>query len=132
MWLYAMLLVMFCFNKFFDPNLACGTQSPIAFSTGTINNISPMLQFTFWEPVYHLTDESERHFPGTSDEKRGQYVGISESIGHSMTFIIITDDPHSRIERSVVQSALPKETVNLRDDPLKFENILKSNLKTKA
>ena len=61
-----------------------------------------MLQFSFWEPVYYLSDESERHFPGTSDEKRGRYVGILENIGHSMTFIIITDDTNNRIERSVV------------------------------
>ena len=127
-----MLLVIFCLNNIVDPNLACGTQSPIAFSTGTINNISLMLQFTFWEPIYYLADESERHFPGTLDEKRGRYVGISENIGHSMTFIIITDDTNSSIERSVVQSAIPKATASLREDPLEFTNILKSNLKKKA
>jgi hypothetical protein len=60
-----------------DPNLAGGTQSPIAFSTGNINDISPMLQFSFWEPIYYLADDSVRHFPGTSDEKRGHYVGIT-------------------------------------------------------
>ena len=79
-----------------------------------IENIYPMLQFAFWEPVYYLTDESERHFSDTSDEKRGQYVGISESIEYSMTSIIITNDTNSRIERLVVQSALPKETATLR------------------
>jgi hypothetical protein len=69
-----------------DPNLAAGTN---------INEISPMLQFSFWEPIYYLADDSERHFPGTSDEKRGHYVGISETIGHAMTFIIITDDTNN-------------------------------------
>lgn len=49
-----------------------------------------------------------------------------------MTFIIITDDTNTKIERSVVQSVLPKETANLREDPLKFENILKLNIKKKA
>ena len=103
MWLYAMLLVIFCLNNPVDPNLANGSQSAIAFSTGTINDISPILQFSFWEPVYYLTDDSKRQFPGTSEEKRGQYVGISENIGHAMTFIIISDDTNKRIERSVVQ-----------------------------
>ena len=98
MWFYAMLLVIFCLNNIVDPNLACGTQSPIAFSTGNLNDISPMLQFSFWEPVYYLSDPTDRQFPGTSDEKRGHYVGISESIGHSMTFIIVTDDTNTRIE----------------------------------
>jgi hypothetical protein len=77
MWLYAMLLVMFCLNNLVDPNLAGGTQLPIAFSTETINDISPILQFSFWEPVYYLPDDSKRHFPGTSEEKRCHYVGIS-------------------------------------------------------
>ena len=51
------------------------------------------------------TDDSERHFPGTSEEKRGHYVGISENIGHAMTFINISDDTNKRIQRSVVRSA---------------------------
>ena len=34
MWFYAMILVMICLNNMVDLNLACGTQSPIAFSTG--------------------------------------------------------------------------------------------------
>ena len=118
MWLYALLLVIFCLNNIVDPNLACGTQLPIAFSTGNLNDISPILQFSFWEPVYYLSDESERQFPGSSDEKQGQYVSISEKIGHSMTFIIVTDDTNKRIERSVVRSATDKSTANLREDPL--------------
>ena len=80
-----------------DPNLTCGTQSPVAFLTGTINDISPILQFSFWEPVYYPIDDTERHFPGTSEEKRGRYVGISENIGHSMTFLIITDDTNKKL-----------------------------------
>ena len=106
MWLYAMLLVMFCLNNLVDPNIASETQSPIAFSTGTINNISPILQFSFWEPVYYLTDDSERHFPGTSEEKRGHYVGISENIGHAMTFIIISDDTQENKTRFTMLNAL--------------------------
>ena len=108
MWFYAMLLVIFCLNNIVDPNLACGTQSPLAFSTGNLNDISPMLQFSFWEPVYYLSDPSDRQFPGTSDEKRGHYVGISESIGHSMTFIIVTDDTNTKIAPRCDRSRSPK------------------------
>ena len=90
-----------------------------------------MLQFSFWEPVYYLSDPTDRQFPGTSDEKRGHYVGISESIGHSMTFIIVTDDTNTKIERSVVRSALQKETANLREDPLSDEAVIQSILKQK-
>ena len=118
MWLYALLLVTFCLYNIVDPNLACGTQSPISFSIKNLNDISPLLQFSFWEPVYYLTDDTERHFPGTSDKKRGRYVGISDNIGHSIMFIIITNDTNKRTERSVVRSAVPKERANLCEDPI--------------
>ena len=122
---------MFCLNNIVNPNLACGTQSPIEFSTGTINDICPILQFSFWELVYYLTNDTERHFPGTSEEKRGRYFGISENIGHSMTFLIITDDTNKRVERSVIRSAAPKEIANLREDSIQVDDILKTILKTK-
>jgi len=60
MWLFALLLVIFCLNNIVDSNLACGTQSPIDFSTRNLNDISPLLQFSFWEPVYYLSDGSRR------------------------------------------------------------------------
>ena len=47
MWLYAMLLVIFCLNNIVDQNLACRTESPIVFSTGNLDDISPMLQSVF-------------------------------------------------------------------------------------
>jgi hypothetical protein len=59
-------------------------------STGSPNDISPLLCFHFWEPVYYKFDNSD--FPSDSHEKRGHFVGISESVGHAMTFKILTDD----------------------------------------
>jgi hypothetical protein len=63
---------------------------PIRMSTGSTNDISPLLCFHFWEPVYYKFDDSD--FPSDSREKRGHFVGISESVGHAMTFKILTDD----------------------------------------
>ena len=48
-----------------------------------------------------------------------------------MTFLIITDDTNKKIERSVVHPAVPKETANLREDPIDFEDI-QPILKTKS
>ena len=48
-----------------------------------------------------------------------------------MTFLIITDNTNKKIEGSVVQSAVPKETANLREDPIEFEDI-QPILKTKS
>ena len=89
-----------------DPALADGTQTPLGYATGTIRDVSPLLQFSFWEPVYYLTDPSERTFPGKSEEKRGRWIGISENIGAPMTFIVASNDGKgSVIRRSVLRSA---------------------------
>jgi hypothetical protein len=62
---------------------------PICMSTGSTNDISPLLCFHFWEPVYYKLDDSD--FLSNSREKHGHFVGISESVGHAMTFKILTD-----------------------------------------
>jgi hypothetical protein len=63
---------------------------PIRMSTGSTNDISPLLCFHFWEPVHYKFDDSD--FPSDSREKRRHFVSISESVGHAMTFKILTDD----------------------------------------
>jgi hypothetical protein len=89
---------------------------PIRMSTGSTNDISPLLCFHFWEPVYYKFDDSD--FPSDLREKRGHFVGISESVGHAMTFKILTDDTLKVIHRSNVRSALNLHAKNLRLDPL--------------
>jgi hypothetical protein len=51
-------------------------------------------------------------------EKRGHFVGISESVGHAMTFKILKDNTLKVIHRSNVRSALNPHAKNLRHDPL--------------
>jgi hypothetical protein len=73
-------------------------------------------QTYFWKPVYYKLDDSD--FPSDSREKRGHFVGISESVGHAMTFKILMDDTLKVIHRSNVRSALNPHAKNLRLDPL--------------
>jgi hypothetical protein len=86
-WLLCLMYVCFLLN-----NTWCEAidDIPIHLSTGSTNDISPLLCFHFWEPVYYKLGDSD--FPSDSREKRGHFVGISESIGHAMTFKILTDD----------------------------------------
>jgi hypothetical protein len=90
-------------------------------STGSTNDISPLLCFHFWEPVYYKLDDSD--FPSDSHEKCGHFVGISKSVGHAMTFKILTDDTLKVIHRSNVRSALNPHAKNLRLDPLEPGNV---------
>jgi hypothetical protein len=89
--------VIFCLNNCVDPNLADGTKSPLQVVTFLMTDISPLLYFYVWEPVYFLMDESEQSFPGKSKELRGRWVGILEHIGNKMTDKIITDDTGGEI-----------------------------------
>jgi hypothetical protein len=89
---------------------------PIRMSTGSTNDISPLLCFHFWEPVYYKLDDSD--FPSDSREKCGHFVGISESVGHAMTFKILMDNTLKVIHRSNVRLALNLHAKNLRLDPL--------------
>ena len=78
-----------------------------------MSDISPLLVFTFWQPVYILLDDKEQAFLGKSKEVRGRFVGISEHIGNYMTFKILLDDSNEIIFRSIVCSALDPKLINL-------------------
>jgi hypothetical protein len=84
---------------------------PIHMSTGSTNDISPLLCFHFWEPVYYKFDDSD--FPSGSCEKCRHFVCISESVGLTMTFKILMDDTLKVIHRSNVRSALNPHAKNL-------------------
>jgi hypothetical protein len=78
-----------------------------------------MLYFSFYEPVYYLVDETT--FPSESKELRGRWVGVSENVGHFMTYKILTDDTHRIIHRSNIRSAADPHARNLRLDLLNDE-----------
>jgi hypothetical protein len=86
-----------------------------------MTDISPLLYFYFWQPVYFLEDELQQSFPGKSKELRGRWVGISEHIGNKMTYKIITDDTGEEVCRSAIRSALDPTMKNLREDPITIE-----------
>jgi hypothetical protein len=125
-WLLCLMYVCFLLN-----NTWCEAISavPLRMSTGSTNDISPLLAFHFWEPVYYKLDDSD--FPSDSREKRGHFVGISESVGHAMTFKILTDDTQKVIHRSNVRSALNPDEKNLRLDPLSSSDIVAPVIKSR-
>ena len=123
-WFLAMSYVIFCLNNCVDPTLADGTKSPLQVATFLMTDISPLLYFYFWEPVYFLLDESEQRFPGKSKELRGHWVGISEHIGNKMTYKIITDDDGTEICRSAIRTARDVTMKNLREDPIELDKDL--------
>jgi hypothetical protein len=86
-----------------------------------MTDISPLLYFYFWQPVYFLVDESEQNFQGKSKELCGRWVGISEHIGNKMTYKIITDDSGKEFCRSAIRLALDPTMKNLCEDPIEIK-----------
>ena len=82
---------------------------------GTTPDVSFLLHFSFYEPVYYRIDSSEPdlNFPSSSNEKKGYWVGLADNQGDSFTWRILTEDTQKIIIRSGVRSAL-RTTTNQR------------------
>jgi transposase InsO family protein len=97
-WLLCLMCVCFVLNNAFSEVIQ---STPLRQAYGTDNDISPMLYFSFYEPVYYLVDETT--FPSESKELCGRWVGVSENVGHFMTYKILTDDTRRIIHRSNIR-----------------------------
>ena len=116
-WLLYMTYTAFVLNHTVDLNLASSTMTPYTMATFQVTDISPMLCFYFWEPVYFLLNKKEQHFPSMTKERCGHSVGIAENIGHRMTFLIYTKVTNKVIAQSAVRSTLDPKLLNLRKEP---------------
>ena len=88
---------------------------PVQALEGTTPDISFLLHFSFYEPVYYRIDSSEPdlNFPSSSNEKKGYWVGFADNQGDSLTWRILTEDTQKIIIHSGVRSAL-RTTTNQR------------------
>jgi hypothetical protein len=66
-----------------------------------------------------LVDETT--FPSESKELHGRWVGVSENVGHFMTYKILMDDTHQIIHRSNIRLVADPNAQNLRLDRLNDE-----------
>ena len=85
-WLLALMHACLILNL--TANASIGYAISLQLLTGVTPDISPILQFDWYEPVYFKTEES--HFPSMSKKKSGRFVGASEHVGHALTFMILT------------------------------------------
>ena len=67
---------------------------------GSTPDISVLLRFIFYEPVYCAIHDDEPD----EGEKLGRFVGIAEGVGHNMTFLTLTEE-QKVISRSLVRTA---------------------------
>ena len=112
-WLLCLQHICVVLNHLASPTLQ--GICPIQALQGTTPDVSFMLHFSFYEPVYYRIDSSEPdlNFPSSSNEKQGYWVGFADNQGDSLTWRILTEDTHKIIIRSGVRSAL-RTTTNQR------------------
>lgn len=116
LWLLVMKYVCFILNHSWNEVIK---GIPLERLHGSTVDISPILRFHFWQPVYVKVDDAK--FPSESREIRGRMVGFAENIGHAMTFLVLTDDTRQIIARSNIRPADIDRSRNLRVDPIDGE-----------
>ena len=112
-WLLFLQYICVVLNHLASPNLQ--GICPVQALAGTTADISFMIHFSFYEPVYYRIDSSEPdlNFPSSSNEKKGYWVGFADNQGDSLSWRILTEDTQKIIIRSGVRSAL-RTTTNQR------------------
>ena len=112
-WLLCLQYICVVLNHLASPTLQ--GICPVQALEGTTPDISFLLHFSFYEPIYYRIDSSEPdlNFPSSSNEKKGYWVGFADNQGDSLTWRILTEDTRKIIIRSGVRSAL-RTTTNHR------------------
>ena len=113
-WLLCMAYACHLLNV--TASLTHGGIIPLQVLTGQIPeqipDVSFLLHFAFWEPVYYKVDQSEPDscFPSNSNEKLGHWVGFAEDKCDQFTWKILTDDTQKVLIWSSVCSAIHTST----------------------
>ena len=104
-WLLCLQYICVVLNHLASPTLQ--GICPVQALEGTTPDISFLLHFSLYEPVYYRIDSSEPdlNFPSSSNEKKGYWVGFADNQGDSLTWRILTEDTQKIIIRSGVRSA---------------------------
>ena len=112
-WLLCLQYICVVLNHLASPTLQ--GICPVQALEGTTPDISFLLHFSFYEPVYYRIDSSEPdlNFPSSSNEEKGYWVGFADNQGDSLTWRMLTEDTQKIIIRSGVRSAL-RTTTNQR------------------
>ena len=80
-WLLTLQYVCYILNHISTGSL--GGQVPLQVLYGITPDISIMLLYTFYQPIFYATHD--QHYPSESEERAGYWVGFAEHCGDSLT-----------------------------------------------
>ena len=107
-WLLCLIYVCYLLN-----HIACTAldgKIPLLALTGITPDISIILLFTFYQPVFYAT--YDQNFTTESEERAGNWVGFGEHCGDAMTHKILDHETQKIIYRSAVK---PKKSSTPND-----------------
>ena len=104
-WLLTHQYVCYILNHISTASL-CG-QVPLQVLYGVTPDISIILLYTFYQPVFYATHD--QHFPSDSDERAGFWVGFAEHCGDSLTHMVLDAVTNKIIYRSAFRPRTVKD-----------------------
>jgi hypothetical protein len=110
-WLLALNYVVYVMNHTAVESLQWRT--PIEVLTGQTPDISPILQYRFFEDVYYRNYYAPNTIGG-DNERAAWFVGFAENVGHSMTYRVLSKETMELLSVSSLRRAA--EGRNLRAD----------------
>ena len=111
-WLLTLQYVCYILNHISTASL--GGQVPLQVLFGVTPDISIMLLYTFYQPVFYATHD--QHFPSDSEERAGLWVGFAEHCGDSLTHMVLDAVTLKSIYRSALRPRTPKDPNKRRVD----------------
>ena len=115
LWLHCLKYVAFLLNHTYHQAI---DNVPLNLLTGSTVDISVLLRFCFWDQVYFKLYDND--FPSSTKEGIGRIVGISEHVGHALTWQVLNDETQEVIHRSRVRPVSITDP-NLRAGPTSGE-----------
>ena len=109
-WFAAFEYVTFIMNRTAKESL--NWRTPVEALTGQTPDISMLLHFTFWEPVFIKNYKgSGKNFPSESTEIIVRFIGYAEDVGHSCTFKVFNEETQEILYRSSLRKVNPDTDV---------------------
>jgi hypothetical protein len=118
-WLLCAKYVVYLLNR---TSLASLQQrTPIKVATGQQPDISAMLAFYWFQPVYFKNPKVS--FPSNTQERSGRIVGFAEHQGDSLTFLVLDDETLQVLARSELRP-VDAQAPNLRTPNVGISHLL--------
>ena len=104
-WLFTLQYVCYILNHISTVSL--GGQVPLQVLNGVTPDISIILLYTFYHPIFYATHD--QHFPSDSEGRAGFWVGFAEHCGDSLTHMVLDAETFKIIYRSALRPRSPKD-----------------------